>query len=476
MDRMTFEQRVNEELAQSVDWLRHQRWFGDKARTLQSVRAEVAAVVKLDSDQAVLLIVRCQFETGEDARYFVPVVGLLDPDTAGDSEPQLDSVRIRDALSDTSFLSWFLAGFQDGRTGEDTGTWRWHVEPGSKRDLALIDVENTRILDVEQSNTSILFDHRVMAKIFRRLQSGINPDLEVTEYVTSVQNFAHVPKLFGTFDLDFQGEHIVLGALQQFVSNVGDGWSWLLDELRRLSPDRLPQLAEEIGLLGRRTGELHVVLGAETDNEAFSPQPMIQQHADALQARVLDELRETIEGLKQDGRHSDDELKHLDARLRERIGAASALVGTLQIRIHGDYHLGQVLRTLEDDFAIIDFEGEPSRTIEQRRQKASPLRDVAGMLRSLDYAIGAIRGEVQNPEHNELVRQWGELARTRFVDNYREALKTGDSRLIPDGDDFAAGLHVLEIEKALYETRYELNNRPDWLEIPARALAQLAGA
>lgn len=470
---MTFEQRLGSEMTESVAWLRNQRWYGDKARELTDVTIDVAAIAHLEAEHAALLIVRCVFAEGEDARYFVPVAGLTHEAVLDDSSPSA-ALTIRDALRDSSFLSWFFDGFRQERVGRDSGIWRWKLEPGAVRDLATIDERDTHLMSVEQSNTSILYDHRVMAKVFRRVQTGINPDLEVTEYVTTVAGFAHVPKLYGVFSLELENEELTLGVLQQFVGNVGDGWTWLLSELRHLTPDNSSKLAEQIGLLGTRTGELHVALGASTENAAFTPEVMTSAEVESLQSRVAAELDETISSLRIHGRKNKDELVQLDEKLRSRISEATLLVGTLTIRIHGDYHLGQVLRTLEHDFAIIDFEGEPARTIEQRRQKFSALRDVAGMLRSLDYATGAIGREINDTSYRELIQQWGVDARKRFLAGYQQAIAKGDSRLVPQSPhDFSAALHILEIEKSLYEVRYELNNRPDWLVIPWNALNQL---
>lgn len=474
---MTFEERLGNEMTESAAWLRSQRWFGDKARDLTNITIDVAAIAHLEAEHAALLIVRCSFAEGEDARYFVPVAGLSHEAALNDASSPSAALTIRDAMRDSSFLAWFFEGFRQERVGKDGGVWRWRIEPGAVRDLATIDALDTHIMAVEQSNTSILYDHRIMAKVFRRVQTGINPDLEVTEYVTTVAGFAHVPKLYGVFSLGLESEELTLGVLQQFVGNVGDGWTWLLGELRTLTPDRASKLAKQIGLLGTRTGELHVALGAATENVAFAPEVMTPAQVEVLQSRGAAELDETISALRMHGNKNDDELALLSKKLRSRISEATALIGTLTIRVHGDYHLGQVLRTLEEDFAIIDFEGEPSRTIEQRRQKYSPLRDVAGMLRSLDYATGAIGREINDASSRELVQQWGVDARQCFLEAYQQAISAGDSRLVPQSSrEFDAALHILEIEKSLYEARYELNNRPDWLAIPWNALNQLAGS
>jgi maltose alpha-D-glucosyltransferase/alpha-amylase len=473
---MILEERVGEALASSMSWLQAQRWFGDKSRTLVDVSTEVFASVQLRADQAALIVTRCTFESGPDSLYFVPLVGFQNESTEPDAQPGRGH-SVRDALTDSDFLAWLLAGFQDRRAATAAGTWTWSATHGSDRELALVDVYDSRVMEVEQSNTSILFDHRIMAKVFRRLQPGINPDLEVTRYLTETADFPHVPRVYGVFELERDGQTYVLGVLQQFVTNVGDGWGWLLKELRGLTKERRGALLDSVELLGQRTAELHVALGAETDVEAFRPDLMTSEQASSLGDRVAEELDQTMALLRARDARPVDDVRDLETQLRRRIAETEALVGTLQIRVHGDYHLGQVLRTVDHDFAIIDFEGEPSRSIAQRREKFSPLRDVAGMLRSLDYAVGASTKSLTNQEHVELIREWGMDARESYLRGYRAAITDGDARLVPGTDEtFDAALHVLEIEKSLYEARYEMDNRPDWLSIPLGALVALAHA
>ncbi|MGN6483879.1 MAG: hypothetical protein ACTHMX_05695, partial [Thermomicrobiales bacterium] len=324
---------------------------------------------------------------------------------------------------------------------------------------------------VEQSNSSALFDNRVMLKVFRRLQPGINPDLEVTRYLTAEAGFAHVPALYGMMEAELGGESFVLGVLQEFVPNRGDCWGWFGKTLRALTTRTLDAAVDAVGLLGQRTAEMHVALARPTSDAAFAPEPVDQDYADETLRRVRTELDETGELLVSAGQDGRDVLDGL----RERLASSDALVGTVRTRIHGDYHLGQVLRTLEDDYAIIDFEGEPSRSIVQRREKYPPLRDVAGMLRSLGYAAGSLRKEDPDAPLAALVDTWESRARQVYLDRYREVAEASGLALVPADDaTFDAALHILEIEKSLYEARYEVNNRPDWLDIPMSALRHLA--
>ncbi|MGC4106028.1 MAG: hypothetical protein QM753_06695 [Thermomicrobiales bacterium] len=445
-------------------WIATQRWFGDKGRTITAMAVEHAATLTHETRNTAFVIVRCTFDSAGDVLYFVPVSwddGARDPVT-------------RDALADPGFLAWLLAGFPEDRVVAGDGTWRWSRFDGADVALDGLDLRQSRLLEVEQSNSSALFDNRIMLKVFRRLQAGTNPDLEVTKYLTLDAGFAHVPAIYGMIDGTFGDDSFVLGVLQAFVPNRGDCWSWFGASLRDLTDDSLGPAVEAVGLLGQRTAEMHVALARPTADPAFVPEIIDAAYAESTLDRVREELEETATLLGASALDS-AELTRLIEGLRYRLASADALVGTLRTRIHGDYHLGQILRTLDDDYAIIDFEGEPSRTIAQRREKYSPLRDVAGMLRSLGYAAGSSRKECVDADALALIDAWETRARQVFLDRYRAVIVASGMTLVPtDVATFDAALHILEIEKSLYEARYELNNRPDWLDIPLSALHHLA--
>ena len=452
---------VTRAIEDAARWISTQRWFGDKGRTLTGLTVERLAPLDGDAGMSAFTVVRCAFETGDDVRYFLPVSWH-----DGGGKPAM-----RDALADGSFLGWLFAGFRQGRAIVADGEWTWSSVPSAAGLLDGIDVHRSRLLDVEQSNSSALFDDRVMLKVFRRLQPGINPDLEVTRYLTVEAGFRHVPAIYGTLEGAFAETHYVLGVLQEFVPNRGDCWTWFGATLPALQRQRLDAAVEAVGLLGQRTAEMHVALAQETTDPAFAPEPVDAAYADETLARVRAELDETAV-LLASGAAGDADL--IDG-LRARLASAGAMVGTLRTRIHGDYHLGQVLRTLEDDYAIIDFEGEPSRSIAQRREKYPPLRDVAGMVRSLGYAAGSLRKTGPDENLLALVDAWEERARIAFLERYRSVVAASGIALVPSDDAaFDAALHILEIEKSLYEARYEINNRPDWLDIPLSALRHLA--
>lgn len=460
---MTFTDRVDAVIRDAGDWVASQRWFGDKARSITEVVPEAMRLVDLPETQAALVIARFRYAQGDDARYFIPLAATGE---AGDGP----SPDLGDALHNEAFLAWFVAGFGERRSLDDGGAWRWRAL-GDDSPLATIDPQDARVLTGEQSNTSIVFGDVAVAKVFRRLQGGLNPDLEIGRFLTEHGDFAHAPRLYGLVDVVQGDESIAIAAVQEFVANDGDGWEWMLKELGSPDHGSRERLVEAMALLGRRTGELHVALAADDSDEAFAPAPFEDRDARQLNERVVAEIGESVEGLV---RHlQPTEVEAIHKGMGRLMSHAQSLVGTYRIRVHGDYHLGQTLRTRDDDFAIIDFEGEPSRSIAQRRAKQSALKDVAGMLRSLDYAVATVTGRM--PERREVLEAWLADAERAFVDAYRTAAASAAVPLVPQDDArFWQALDLLIAEKALYEARYELNNRPDWVEIPLNALVRLA--
>ena len=438
-----------------------QRWYGDKARQLASLRPETIVPVDVDGRHAALVLVRVAFEQGPDARYFVPM--LLDD---GDTGP-------RDALRDPAFLAWLQRGFVEGRSLADNVTWRWRVLMDASA-LGQVDPSRARVLSAEQSNTSVVFDDRLVAKVFRRLQPGRNPDLEIGEFLTRHGDFDNAPALYGLIELEDERGITAIAALQEFVANDGDGWGWLLGRLAELGDATHDETLNAVALLGQRTGELHVALAANASDADFAPASFTDQDARELNQRIVAEMQQSVEGLAR--RLHPDEVAALHKGIGDAMSGAYSLVGSRKIRVHGDYHLGQTLRTKDGDFCIIDFEGEPSRSIEERRAKQSALKDVAGMLRSLDYAVATVSAQTDDPDWQEALQTWGDTARHAFLAAYRVAAGASAEPLLPvDDRRFEDGLRLFVVEKALYEVRYELNNRPDWLPIPLNALRRLAG-
>jgi trehalose synthase-fused probable maltokinase len=446
---------IERELNQSLTWITGQRWFGDKDRALQSVTIERSTVVTEGRQPVVFCIVRCTFASGAPASYFLPV-----------TRPEQDGLR--DAFTDEDFRTWFFEGFAHDRAIEtDDGTWHWHRTGRSDGDLRGVRATNSEVLRREQSNTSIVYDDRLIAKVFRKLEAGVNPDVEIGQMFAASGAEVHTPHLVGTMSFDHDDHSMVIAILQQFVHNRGDGWSWLIDVLAHRAATSL----DAIELLGRRTGEMHLALAGNSDDAAFKPEPVTDRDLKEMQLRIGKELDETVSGLKRLGALTGSQADQLHRSLQDKISTFDALKGTVRIRVHGDYHLGQVLRTVEGDFSIIDFEGEPSRPLAERRRKSPALRDVAGMVRSLDYAVQSVRRE--QPHRNDLL-EWLDDATQAFVTGYKSVISLPTTLVPMEPTSFDAALEVLSIEKALYETRYEMGNRPDWLEIPLGALQRIA--
>lgn len=452
---MSLSGQLEYELNQSLPWMTGQRWYGDKSRTLLRLIVEHSTSVTGGREPVVFCIVRCDFSDGGFSRYFLPVVGI-------------DQGGMRDAFTEEHFRSWFFEGFVRDRTIEtDDGIWGWSRTGQSDAVLRGVRSGNSTLLRREQSNSSIIYDDRLIAKVFRKLEPGQNPDVEIGTMFASTAANVHTPHMVGALNFEHNNESTVGAILQQYVHNRGDGWSWLLDELRYR-----PSLSHSaVRLLGHRTAEMHIALASSANDPAFEPEPISRDDLEQMRQRLRGELAVTMSGLKSIEAKSRDEIDHLSKNLGDMLVDLDAFRGIVKIRVHGDYHLGQVLRTVEDDFSIIDFEGEPSRPMAERRQKWPALRDVAGMVRSLDYAIQTVIRE--QPERSDLNTWLGDATKT-FIAGYKSIISPQTSLVPTDENAFDSALAILSIEKALYETRYEMDNRPDWLAIPLGALQRIA--
>jgi maltokinase len=318
-----------------------------------------------------------------------------------------------------------------------------------------------RPVGTEQSNTSIVFDNELILKVFRRLEPGINPELEMLRFLTE-HGFANIAPLGGWYAYSGGPLGATLGILQQFVSGGIDGWELALDEIG----DRPEIFHERLRRLGEVTGEMHSVLASDSNDPAFAPETPSVEALGLLTATIDEEIAHVFVAIPED----DERLEPIAGRGEEvrehlRMLTHSGTAG-MTIRTHGDYHLGQTLWA-DDDWVVIDFEGEPARSLTDRRRKRSPLRDVAGMLRSFAYAATAaeLLRDTAAPD------RWEEHAREQFLEGY---FSTVDPRLLPSGQAAIDRLlAVYELEKAVYELRYELDNRPDWVGIPVAGIQRL---
>lgn len=460
-----------------------QRWYRSKTKPIARARVAAAFPLAFGASDARILIVDLSLEDGSRESYVVPLVW-----TAASAR---DEAALEDALERGDFLLELLAALSRGATFEDAGiVLRFRpAAPLEPYDGA------AAVLGREQTNTTVRYGDRFVGKIVRKLDPGESPELEMERFLTAA-GFTHAPRVVGYADLARGDEAGATGASRstvaiftEHVANRGDAWTHALDVITewlaaagaRRAPDALGDLGEAIGpyaplasLLGRRLAEMHVALAAGT-GDAFAPAPIdagalasLVASVKASLARVEDVTRAAAPPLPE------DLVRRVDAAARAAASAGGGPAG-LAIRVHGDLHLGQVLFT-GDDFVLIDFEGEPARPLAERRRKRSPLVDVAGMLRSFDYAsAAALRAQpaALRPLLAPLARFFCRAASAAFFEGWLGAV--GDSALVPgDAAVTRALLDLFVIEKAAYEVDYERNNRPDWVEIPLSGLVDLA--
>ena len=360
-----------------------------------------------------------------------------------------------------------------------------------------------RPLGVEQSNVSIAYGDRIILKLYRRLRVGEQPDVEVARFLTEVAQFRNTPAFLGAIEhRPTEGEPTTLAAAFSFVPNQGDAWAVVTDALLRdLEEYALrPEISEGAetapapefgyllslgGLLGQRTAELHLALATPSEDPDFAVEELrpdtVKAWADDAEAEaihMLERLRTAREKLPESTQQLADGVLSLKQQLLDRLRAVtvSSPSGTMT-RIHGDYHLGQVL-VAQGDVMIIDFEGEPKRNLAERRAKSSPLRDVAGMLRSFDYAAAAALNRRQaaigaaSEETRARAEAWRRSVSADFLAAYREHI--GAEGASPEAEAFTQALtDLLVLQKAIYEIGYELSNRPDWVDIPLRGVRDL---
>ena len=396
-----------------------------------------------------------------------------------------------DATTDASFVALLLENLRAARTVEDEQR-RLEFAPTQRfPDKGPITVQDVHAVDTEQSNTTVLVGADYVIKLFRRLERGLNPEIEVGRFLTETVAFAHIPPLLGSVELEENGARSAVAVVHGFLQNQGDAWTVtshyldrFVEEQRLLTAEAAGHSDEEAAYLrrvdqvGRRVAELQLALASRDDIVDFAPEPIsandVRSWAETLlqrAGRAFDDLARRRSELSEGDRQLVDALLSyraaLPGRLRELLPET---VDAMKIRHHGDFHLGQML-IVKDDVSIIDFEGEPRRSIEDRRRKAPAARDVAGLIRSIDYsATAALERALKSApdEHGKLARAleaWREHAAAAFMAAYRSSLT--DTRLWPQPlEDADRLLDFFLLEKAFYEIEYELAHRPDWLRVP----------
>jgi maltose alpha-D-glucosyltransferase / alpha-amylase len=510
------------------------RWFGGKAQPIRSLKNSDAVPFSTDSVAAFLTTWEVQYVGGSPETYLLPLA-FATGDRAFElrqANPQAVVAFVKtkeansdtegilyDALYDANFCKGLLEAVERGRTFKsETAEVRAQASKvfRSVRGDAGGALEPSMIKR-EQSNTSVMYGDRLILKFFRRVSEGLNPDVEIGRFITEKTSFNHVPALAGYFEIrKGRAEPSTLAIVQGLVPNEGDAWRYTLDRLghyfedilsRQLNPaeatlpgkslidlteQEIPALGREVigayltsaRLLGQRTAELHTALASDTKEPAFAPEPFtalyrrsLYQSLRTLADTSLNLLERRLKGLPQDLRPDAEKVLGLETAIIERFRQiVDRKMSAMRIRCHGDYHLGQVLFTGKD-FVIIDFEGEPARPITERRSKRSSLRDVAGMIRSFNYAaITKLNDRAVRPEDAAQLKPWARFwnlwVSVEFLKGFLQA--AAHAVFMPKSrEEISLLLNVFLLEKGVYELNYELNNRPDWVNVPIAGILEI---
>ncbi|HEX8083739.1 MAG TPA: phosphotransferase [Solirubrobacteraceae bacterium] len=421
-----------------ADWLVEQRWFASKSREVAGVRV----LEDVEVDAVTLMLVEVRFQAGTHELYQVPLC------------------RGSDALADAECVFRLARAMRENATFEtDDARWAFRSVDGLPDDELLRQV---RPVGVEQSNSSVVFADELILKIYRRIEPGPNPELELLRFLTE-HGFEYIARLAGWYDHTGRLVDATLGLMQEFLPGGSDGWERAMEGFAR---DGGEAFLGDIAELGEITGRMHTTLGSDANDPSFAPEEPSTESISLILATVDEEIEAIFRELPDDVADLEP-IRGRGQEVREQLrGLGHVGAGGRVIRCHGDYHLGQTIRSGRG-WIVLDFEGEPARTLPQRRQKRSPLRDVAGMLRSFAYAASASELQHGVPAPPD----WEDRARGAFLDAYFDAV---DSRLLPHGQQNTERLlQIFELEKAVYELRYELNNRPDWVRIPVAGIARL---
>jgi maltose alpha-D-glucosyltransferase / alpha-amylase len=513
-------------------YMMRMRWFGGKGRGIEDLQIAASATVTLVENSAIVLLIEVRYDSGLPETYQLPIALGLDAfaQRLRDGCPQSVIARVKigekegilyDAIYGLELQEEILHKMaKDESIAADENEIVFYGNELLRTHVSEHERIRPRVLSGEQSNTSIIYDNKFFLKLFRKVDRSINPDLELTRFLTEEAHFQNTPAFVGAIEWRFEKDSMILGLLQEMVEASGDAWTYMLERLdtfnenilaqpeiapptpmrgNLISPveyDSIPEdikhlieapVAEQAFLLGVRTGEMHSLLARGTTPE-FKPEPYSLHYQRSLfaglqslvrgtfqsQARNMHKLSDEIRLEAQYVMDMKDEILNIFKRIYEH------KIDVVKIRIHGDYHLGQVLYTGKD-FVITDFEGEPARSFSERRLKRSALRDVAGMIRSFHYAAYGslfLDNQIRKEDYPKLmpfVEQWYHYMSGVFMSAYMETVK-GSAFIPTDKGDLEILMTTFLLEKAVYELNYELNNRPDWVIIPLRGIRDILEA
>jgi maltose alpha-D-glucosyltransferase / alpha-amylase len=507
--RINMSEKVRSQLETEVlpEFVAGRRWYAAKSEAVR--RVEIADHVEWKSDTRSWLVTLARVEgaSGDTQTYFLPLtlawedgeealVNSLSSFTIAKARQQAQVGVLADAFGDETFIRALVAAVGEGVQLE-SARGQLHFKPTSAferlvgPDLAEL---KATMPSAQSSNSIVSLGDRVFIKGYRRLQAGVNPEVEIGRYLTDVVKFEHCVPVAGSVDyLAEDGKTATLALIQQYVFNQGSAWDYTLNYLDRYyedvsrdaaassTPDLHGGYCALIRTLGVRTAELHAAFARNTGDPAFDPVAIGAADVATWTQRLREQATESLErlarrrdALPESIREDTDRLLRQREKLLACIDAhANDKSDGTKTRLHGDYHLGQVL-VVQNDFVITDFEGEPTRTMEERSQKQSPLKDVAGMLRSFDYAMHAalFKFIAGRPDAREAVesagRQWQSQAENAFLDGYEEVARANG--LASARAEMTGLLELFVLEKAVYELKYEVDHRPDWVRIPLNGL------
>jgi maltose alpha-D-glucosyltransferase / alpha-amylase len=519
--RRLFTARMPEDATRALtEFLGERRWFRGRAAAIASLRVKDA--VECPPGTLLLLLAVEYLHHGPEAEIYLLTVTSAEGAAARrvvQNHPEAviahlpgggdEAAILYDPLAAGEQAEGYYSGFATRRLVRGLhGRLQWHPFKKSQLSREL----PAHYLGFDQSNTNLAFGEDVLLKMYRKLEHGTHPDVEVCRFLRERARYTHCAEVLGWISYRAANDDILLALAQRWVPNQGDVWALTLEaldryfeqavassvqlaavgdpEVRGVLPDRdtVRELVGSYGeiarLIGTRTAELHVALASDPDDPAFRPEPFTQLHQRSLYQSARTLLRRTFVHLLRERRRLPEDLRALADRILARRGDIDdrlrRIVGpkldAVRIRCHGDYHLGQLLYTGKD-FIVIDFEGEPGRSIGERRLKRSPLRDVAGMIRSFHYAaMAALEHGAQRRADVATLRPWASMwvdtVSEKFLRSYLEVIDP--ARLLPrDGLDTLLDFHL--IEKCIYEIEYELSHRPDWLGTPLRGLSIMLG-
>jgi maltose alpha-D-glucosyltransferase/alpha-amylase len=488
-------------------YLARTRWYPERSPRAIMPRLTSAIPVCIEGDNRPWLVFFQATQRGVSGRYALPMqIDWVRFDRERYNPRAFAAVRqgsregtLLDVATDPGFVELLLQCLRDSLVVNENGMRLSYLPTARLADMPDTPPQHIRAVETEQSNSTALVDSDYVVKLYRKLENGLNPEIEIGRFLTDVAGFANTPALLGSVEYHDGETTSAVAVVHAFVENQGDGWTVTsayldryLDEQRLLTGTENPGESEEqipylryMAQTGKRLAELHLALACHDHIAEFAPEPITPDRVDAWVAdvglyaeRVIEDLRQRRDQLRESDRSLIDQLLALREQIAPRLASLFPRNSAgMNIRHHGDFHLGQMLIVKEDIF-IIDFEGEPRRSLDERRRKAPAARDVAGLLRSIDYsAIAALERALKTApeEHSKLanaLESWRARASAALLAAYREAM--ADMRLWPSHSHAADGiLDFFLLEKALYEIEYELAHRPDWLRVPLAGVVRI---